>query len=50
MRMSNISNWKYDWYWEKERITNIAQVKKRAGKPSKQLAFFIKNNALIIRK
>ena len=28
LRMSNIKNFKYDWYWEKERLTNIAQVKK----------------------
>ena len=40
MRMSNISNWKYDWYWEKERITNIAQVKKRAGKTVETISVF----------
>ena len=27
LRLSNIENFKYDWYWEKERLTNIAQVK-----------------------
>lgn len=32
LRTSNLPNYKYDWYWEKERLTNIAQVKKRAGK------------------
>jgi len=42
MRMSNISNWKYDWYWEKERITNIAQVKKRAGKTVETISVFYK--------
>ncbi len=40
MRMSNILNWKYDWYWEKERITNIAQVKKRAGKTVETISVF----------
>lgn len=42
MRMSNILNWKYDWYWEKERITNIAQVKKRAGKTVETISIFYK--------
>jgi DNA modification methylase len=42
MRMSNILNWKYDWYWEKERITNIAQVKKRAGKTVETISVFYK--------
>ena len=40
MRMSNVSNWKYDWYWEKERLTNIAQVKKRAGKTVETISVF----------
>lgn len=40
MRLSNLSNWKYDWYWEKERITNIAQVKKRAGKTVETISIF----------
>ena len=30
LRVSNIHNYKYDWYWEKERLTNIAQVKKKS--------------------
>jgi DNA modification methylase len=42
MRMSNLPNWKYDWYWEKERITNIAQVKKRAGKTIETISVFYK--------
>lgn len=50
MRMSNISNWKYDWYWEKERLTNIAQVKKRAGKTVETISIFYKNNALTIHR
>ena len=40
VRLSNIGNWKYDWYWEKERLTNISQVKKRAGKTIETISFF----------
>ena len=40
LRMSNIKNYKYDWYWEKERITNISQVKKRAGKVIENISIF----------
>ena len=32
VRMSNLKNYKYDIYWQKERITNIQQVKRRVGK------------------
>jgi DNA modification methylase len=32
LRTSNLKEFKYDWYWKKERITNVMQVKKRAGK------------------
>lgn len=32
MRISNINEFKYDIYWQKERITNIFQLKKRPGK------------------
>ena len=39
-RLSNIGNWKYDWYWEKERLTNISQVKKRAGKTIETISVF----------
>lgn len=42
LRMSNIKNFKYDWYWEKERLTNIAQVKKRAGKTVETISVFYK--------
>lgn len=40
LRMSNIDEYKYDWYWEKERLTNIAQVKKRAGKTVETISVF----------
>ena len=40
LRASNIKAYKYDWYWEKERLTNIAQVKKRAGKTIETISVF----------
>ena len=42
LRMSNLKMYKYDWYWEKERLTNIAQVKKRAGKTVETISVFYK--------
>lgn len=46
LRMSNIKNYKYDWYWEKERLTNIAQVKKRAGKTVENICVFYEKQPL----
>jgi len=43
VRMSNINDYKYDWYWEKERITNIFQVKRRPGKTVENVMVFYKN-------
>lgn len=43
LRISNMKDFKYDWYWEKERITNIHQVKKRAGKTIETISVFYKN-------
>ena len=40
LRTSNIKNYKYDWYWQKERLTNIQQVKKRAGKVIETISIF----------
>lgn len=40
LRLSNSKWYKYDWYWEKERITNIGQVKKRAGKVIENISIF----------
>lgn len=40
LRMSNLKAYKYDWYWEKERLTNIAQVKRRAGKTIETISVF----------
>ena len=40
LRLSNPKWFKYDWYWEKERLTNIAHVKRRAGKVIETISVF----------
>ena len=40
VRLSNIKNYKYDWYWKKERITNVFQVKRRPGKVIESIMVF----------
>lgn len=42
LRLSNIDWYKYDIYWEKERLTNIQQVKKRVGKTIECISVFYK--------
>lgn len=42
LRCSELELYKYDWYWEKERLVNIAQVKKRAGKTIETVSIFYK--------
>ena len=42
LRLSNVDNYKYDIYWEKERLTNINQVKKRVGKTIETISVFYK--------
>jgi len=42
LRASNINNYKYDIYWEKERLTNVNQVKKRVGKTIETISIFYK--------
>lgn len=42
LRLSNIDNYKYDIYWEKERLTNINQVKRRVGKTVETISVFYK--------
>ena len=37
---SNYKDFKYCWYWEKERLTNVSQVKKRAGKTIEEICVF----------
>jgi DNA modification methylase len=43
LRVSNIKEFKYDIYWEKERLTNIAQVKRRVGKTVECVSVFYKS-------
>ena len=40
LRMSNLSWYKYDWYWEKESFTNVFQVKRRPGKNIETVSVF----------
>lgn len=42
LRLSNLEDYKYDIYWEKERLTNINQVKKRVGKTIETISIFYK--------
>jgi len=42
LRLSNISEYRYDIYWEKERATNIFQVKKRPAKVIENVSVFYK--------
>ena len=40
LRVSNLQDYKYDIYWEKERLTNINQVKRRVGKTVETISVF----------
>ena len=40
LRISNIKEFKYDIYWQKERATNIFQLKKRPGKIIETICVF----------
>lgn len=42
LRCSNLDWYKYDIYWEKERLTNIQQVKRRVGKTVETISVFYK--------
>lgn len=42
LRASNLENYKYDIYWEKERLTNVTQVKNRVGKTIETISVFYK--------
>lgn len=42
LRQSNLRDYKYDIYWEKERLTNISQVKRRIGKTVETISVFYK--------
>ena len=42
LRASNIKKYRYDWYWVKERLTNVFQVKRRCGKVIENICVFYK--------
>lgn len=42
LRLSNLKYYRYDIYWEKERLTNINQVKRRVGKTVETISIFYK--------
>lgn len=42
LRTSNIKEFKYDIYWQKERPTNVLQVKRRPGKVIEVISLFYK--------
>jgi site-specific DNA-methyltransferase (adenine-specific) len=42
LRCSNLKNYRYDIYWQKERLTNIMQVKRRVGKDVETISVFYK--------
>lgn len=46
VRMSNIKEYRYDWYWEKERLTNVFQVKRRPGKTIENICVFYKEQCI----
>lgn len=43
VRLSNIEWYRYDWYWQKERLTNVMQVKRRPGKVIETISVFYNN-------
>lgn len=43
LRISNIAEYKYDIYWQKERATNIFQLKKRPAKVIETISVFYKH-------
>lgn len=42
LRVSNINDYRYDWIWQKERLTNVFQVKRRPGKVVENISVFYK--------
>lgn len=44
VRLSNLDMFRYDWYWQKERLTNIFQIKTRPGKVIETISIFYQSN------
>ena len=43
LRLSNLKDYKYDWYWQKHKLTNIFQCERRPGKGVECISVFYKN-------
>ena len=46
LRLSNLKNYKYDVYWQKERPVNILQLKRRFGKTIETISIFYKKQCI----
>ena len=46
VRMSNLKEYRYDWYWQKERLTNVFQIKHRCGKTIENIIVFYKEQCI----
>lgn len=46
LRLSNEKEYRYDWYWKKERLTNIFQIKRRCGKVIENIMVFYKEQPI----
>ena len=46
VRTSNLKEYRYDWYWQKERLTNVFQVKRRPGKTIENIMVFYKKQCV----
>ena len=46
LRLSNLKDYRYDIYWEKERLTNITQVKNRVGKTVETISVFYEKQCI----
>ena len=46
VRTSNLKEYRYDWYWQKERLTNVFQVKRRPGKTIENIMVFYKKQCI----
>lgn len=48
LRTSNLKDYRYDWYWQKERLTNVMQVKRRPGKVIETLSVFYRKQCYYV--
>ena len=46
LRMSNIKNYKYDWVWEKSRVTGVLNAKKQPLRHLENISVFYKKQCL----